>query len=131
MEKINERLGNNEQKFQKDLDTRKDYWKTTFPDGVCSDHEKILKENIETFLRFKCTTWRYDYVFVTPLGTFGEWKVVGWINIILCNIRISTCWKLSYIDGKCYFRDYIYNVLEPPSNLCPTLLKNERCSSMF
>ena len=72
MQNINERLGNNEQSFQNDLDTHKDCWKTTFPEGVCS--EKIPKENIETFLSFKCTTWRYDYAFATPSGMFA-WRM--------------------------------------------------------
>ena len=68
MEKINELLGNNEQGFQKDPDFRKDCWKTTFRGGVCG--EKISKENIETFLSLKCTTWSYDYAFATPSGSF-------------------------------------------------------------
>ena len=68
MEKINERLGNNKQGFQKDPGIRKDCWKITFREGVCG--EKISKENIETFLRLKCPTWRYDYAFATPSGTF-------------------------------------------------------------
>ena len=68
MEKINELLGNNEQGFQKDPDCRKDCWKTRFRVGVCG--EKISKANIEKYLSFKCTYWRYDYAFGTPSGTF-------------------------------------------------------------